>query len=684
MMELSNRLPVDFGLISLDQEKAFDRVDHTYLFNTLLGFGFGENFINYVKLLYADASCLVKVGGGLVRPIKLERGVRQGCAVSGQLFSLAIEPLLGLIRKRVKGVSIQGSPCVSVSAYADDVSVFVSNRVDVQELEDCLQTCSAASSAKVNWGKSGALLCGPWSSTEAPRLPGSLLWNKTGLKVLGIHFGSAEAVRKNWECALMQMLEKLAKWTWLLSQLSYRGRVLIINNLAASTLWHRLAVLNAPPGLLAEIQSRLVAFFWSGQHWLKAAVLYLPTHEGGQGLIDLESRVAAFRLKAAQRLLYHSDLCWKESAHALLRMAGRMGLDRHLFLLNADELDLSGLGDFYTSALKAWRLLEATREEGIRPTAWVWEEPIFHNEMIPLRSVCSTALRRSFLDAGICKLGHLRFLSEVRQALSKQVQEFLELPRGDAAPEFPLLRVTAADGGWQENRGTLLSFSSPSLRLLEDADGKALYVVCVKVRNLRALAEVREHCWHDLLRGQSMAGHRWRVLYKLPVPKRSGDLQWRIIHGAIATNQHTAHFVPGMEMTCPFCSEPESVEHLFIQCSRLNILFGTLHRLCLKLDITFTYGLFILGPKYTRSQQARCCLLNFLFGQAKLAIWLTRRNKLRRQGLIDPDVMLKSFIRARVKVDFAYYKEINDLVTFEKMWCVGEALCCVEDGAITM
>ncbi|KAL7858601.1 hypothetical protein AOLI_G00187030 [Acnodon oligacanthus] len=331
--------------------------------------------------------------------------------------------------------------------------------------------------------------------------------------------------------------------------------------------------------------------------------------------------------------------------------------------------------------------------------------------MIPLRSVCSTALRRSFLDAGICKMGHLRvsdgsgwitaqllarqtginskrlleqFLSEVRQALSKQVQEFLELPRGDAAPEFPLLRVTAADGGWQENRGTLLSFSSPSLRLFEDADGKALYVVCVKVRNLRALAEVREHCWHDLLRGQSMAGHRWRVLYKLPVPKRSGDLQWRIIHGAIATNQHTAHFVPGMEMTCPFCSEPESVEHLFIQCSRLNILFGTLHRLCLKLDITFTYGLFILGPKYTRSQQARCCLLNFLFGQAKLAIWLTRRNKLRRQGLIDPDVMLKSFIRARVKVDFAYYKAMNDLVTFEKMWCVGEALCCVEDGAITM
>ncbi|KAL7872386.1 hypothetical protein SRHO_G00073690 [Serrasalmus rhombeus] len=59
----------------------------------------------------------------------------------------------------------------------------------------------------------------------------------------------------------------------------------------------------------------------------------------------------------------------------------------------------------------------------------------------------------------------------------------------DAAPEFSLLRMTAADGGWQENRGTLLRFSSPSLRLFEDADGKALYEVCVKVRILRTLAE---------------------------------------------------------------------------------------------------------------------------------------------------------------------------------------------------
>jgi hypothetical protein len=63
--------------------------------------------------------------------------------------------------------------------------------------------------------------------------------------------------------------------------------VLIINNLVASSLWHK---------LLADLQSKLVDVFWSGHHCLRAAVLFMSVHEGGQGLVELESRVAAFIL----------------------------------------------------------------------------------------------------------------------------------------------------------------------------------------------------------------------------------------------------------------------------------------------------------------------------------------------------------------------------------------------------
>lgn len=40
---------IDMGLISLDQEKEFDRVEHDYLWKTLHAFGFSSDIIGYKK-----------------------------------------------------------------------------------------------------------------------------------------------------------------------------------------------------------------------------------------------------------------------------------------------------------------------------------------------------------------------------------------------------------------------------------------------------------------------------------------------------------------------------------------------------------------------------------------------------------------------------------------------------------
>ncbi len=69
------------------------------------------------------------------------------------------------------------------------------------------------------------------------------------------------------------------------------------NNLVASTLWHKLMVLQPPVGLIEEIQRKLVSFFWSGQHWIRSAALFLPVQEGGQGLVDIKARIMTFRLQ---------------------------------------------------------------------------------------------------------------------------------------------------------------------------------------------------------------------------------------------------------------------------------------------------------------------------------------------------------------------------------------------------
>lgn len=64
-------------------------------------FSCGENFIAGVKMLYAGAPCLVKVGGGLYRPVAVGEGSSRD-ALSGQLYTLAIEPLLTLMPSRLQ------------------------------------------------------------------------------------------------------------------------------------------------------------------------------------------------------------------------------------------------------------------------------------------------------------------------------------------------------------------------------------------------------------------------------------------------------------------------------------------------------------------------------------------------------------------------------------------------------
>ena len=90
---------------------------------------------------------------------------------------------------------------------------------------------------------------------------------------------------------------RVAKWMWLLS---HRRRVLVINKLIASTLWHRLKCMEPPAGLLQKVQSIMVIFM--GQLALGSTECTLPAEGrgGGAGLVHLESRAAAFRLQFIQ------------------------------------------------------------------------------------------------------------------------------------------------------------------------------------------------------------------------------------------------------------------------------------------------------------------------------------------------------------------------------------------------
>lgn len=128
------------------------------------------------------------------------------------------------------------------------------------------------SSAKMYWGKSKATAVGKWSS-GLPQLPGGFIWKRGGLKYLSVYLGDEKTVQKNWDGVVEKVEGKLCRWRWLLPHMSYRGRALIINNLAASTLWHRLKCME----LVQKVQAIMIEFC-TGSH--DACFTYQRKREG--------------------------------------------------------------------------------------------------------------------------------------------------------------------------------------------------------------------------------------------------------------------------------------------------------------------------------------------------------------------------------------------------------------------
>lgn len=96
-------------MLSLDTQEAFDRVKWSFLYQTLSAFGFPQNFIDWVKIIYKDPKSWIRINGYCSDFFFLKRGVRQGDCLN-PLFAVSIEPLAESIRQnnQIMGIRDDG------------------------------------------------------------------------------------------------------------------------------------------------------------------------------------------------------------------------------------------------------------------------------------------------------------------------------------------------------------------------------------------------------------------------------------------------------------------------------------------------------------------------------------------------------------------------------------------------
>ena len=688
----TNNLPL--GIVSLDQEKAFDRVDHQWLFRTLSAFGFGENFISHIKLMYKTPECLLKINHELTTPFRFSRGIRQGCPLSGSLYAICIEPLLHFIRKnpKISGFSADNKRYNKLSGYADDVDIFITKNLEFQELIYCVKMYEKASSAKINLIKSKGLWCGSWRHrTDSPL---GFTWTNVGLKFLGVCLGNtAEFELQNWEDTLKNVKSKINIWKPLFPFISLKGRILIINCLTASKLWHKMQILSPPKTIVKAIEKFFIDSLWNNKkHWVRPEILFLHPDDGGLGLVDINAKIQAFRLTFLKQAF-----CDKSShpayrlAKYIFRQVQDLSYDQQWLICKQSaqpSRNNDKLFDFFTECMTALRNVQLDIDIKDLSVLSILHQPLFNNSLAPLLD--NNPNNSLLAKAGITKIGHL--LNEERnfksaddlshlvpnnskRILSKEIRAVQQ-----AIPKAWLKSISEPQTGDESDLASKILVIDPC------TDSNSLYFNSLLTKQFYFLICRRQYAilnvqfpgykWKDILLSDNYP--RFHAIYSYPIPKAYGDIQWRIMHGAVANQmfRYNAGFTNSPK--CLFCDGLDDLKHTFIECPSNNRLAALVKHILQELNPNYVFNvedyIYLLEPSSTVRKQ-----INLIFTLSKFATYKALSNKSYGIGQLSSVEIFRKHLNDIIKTDFDYYAMIDDLDTFSVFWCDSLALCKLDE-----
>ena len=94
--------------ISIDAEKAFDKIHHPFMIKTLQKMGIEGTYLNLVKAIYSKPTANIILNGEKLKAFLLRAGTRQGCPLLPLLVNIVPEVLVTEIKeeKEIKGIQI--------------------------------------------------------------------------------------------------------------------------------------------------------------------------------------------------------------------------------------------------------------------------------------------------------------------------------------------------------------------------------------------------------------------------------------------------------------------------------------------------------------------------------------------------------------------------------------------------
>ena len=401
-IQLANNENLASAFIFLDQEKAFDRVNHEFLYKTMKAFGIGPAFIHWIRQIYSNATTRVKVNGFLSENIPLRRGVRQGCPLSPLLYVLIIEILALQFRKNpdIVGFTVGGEKIISMH-YADDAIITIKQNKCFKEVIKDLTAFERASGAKVNYEKTKGLWCGAWKNrTDTPL---NIKWTSENVENLGVYFGNDNPAAATFTKILPKVTRSMNYWKQF--RLCKLAKARVIEIFHASKLWYAARFYPIPPPILKTLQK---AFFDYVNYphknvTVKQEEMHKLRKHGGIKLINIPAKIEASQIK------WLINLCVDPALNIHLALIDRLlgeqkgkcrGKDLFFTTKHYARKVLKINSSFYKDAIKAMTTLDL-RKQVLDPM----EEKLFYNPIFQGRSEQTLKITKPCETSGVFTYG---------------------------------------------------------------------------------------------------------------------------------------------------------------------------------------------------------------------------------------------------------------------------------------
>ena len=299
-------------ILSLDFQKAYDRVQWHVLKAILKKVGFGPRWLNLISVMYHQRRAKLCINGELTPSFQIQRGVLQGDPLSPALFIIQCLPLYIKLNSTQPQHAIplpHGPPAPVATFYADDTNLIAKSPNSAVALYSVAEWFCNHSGAKLHPDKCVAIATGP----APPTLPNGIriLNPNEQTTLLGITMGMNTNRHQQTNSVITKMLQRCNGWTNI--GRTIEGRVTIARSLLLSTVWYVLGALPIDNNETNRLQRVINNFIHGAQTIelndpavkgnLHSAWYYKPSNEGGWGLTPIRHTLRARKLSMIKRFL---------------------------------------------------------------------------------------------------------------------------------------------------------------------------------------------------------------------------------------------------------------------------------------------------------------------------------------------------------------------------------------------